>query len=392
MRVRLSGFVLSTVLLATVTVSAADRPPQNLHQVGDHWTAWEPPVPPPGAQVHIIQSGDTLWDLAGRFYGNPYLWPQLWERNQYILDAHWIYPGDPLVLGPQVEPVDTLTGVGQGGETFPAEEEPALPVPGVLTPGAAAGAPVPLGSESDIYCTGFIGDLDEKFPYSITGSEYEVLNPELWPVKTRKVEGNWGTVNTVKYGLYTGDIVYLNAGRSGGLTAGALLSAVEPSRQVVHPVGGTVYGRYYHYLGRVRVLSVQDDTSIGEIVHSCDPIPVGSLLRAFEPEPVPLGRPTAMRPINFPAAAEKLRDAPIILFSQDNLVSLGQDHVVYIDQGEEANVTPGDVYTIYRQNRAGMPPVVLGELAVLSVHRRSALAKIIESRYPIYVGDRLDLK
>lgn len=395
MRVRLSGFVLSTVLLATVTVSAADRPPQNLHQVGDHWTAWEPPVPSPGAQVHIIQSGDTLWDLAGRFYGNPYLWPQLWERNQYILDAHWIYPGDPLVLGPQVEPVDTLAGVGrgQGGEAFPAEEEPALPVPGVLTPGAAAGAPVPLGSESDIYCTGYIGDLDEKFPYTITGSEYEVLNPELWPKQAaRKVEGNWGTVNTVKYGLYTGDIVYLNAGRAGGLTAGTVLSAVEPNRQVVHPVGGTVYGRYYHYLGRIRVLSVQETSAIGEIVHSCDPIPVGTLLRPFEPEPVPLGRPTAMRPLNFPAAAEKLRDAPIILFSQDNLVSLGQDHVVYIDQGEDANVTPGDVYTIYRQNREGMPPVVLGELAVLSVHERSSLAKIIESRYPIYIGDRLDLK
>lgn len=392
MRVRLSGFVLSTVLLATFTVSAAERPPQNLHQVGDHWTAWEPPTPPPDAQVHIIQSGDTLWDLAARFYGNAYLWPQLWERNQYILDAHWIYPGDPLVLGPQVQPVDTLTddGLGGGGEIG---EEPAPEVPGVLTPGAAAGAPVPLGSESDIYCTGYIGDLDEKFPYTITGSEYEVLNPELWPKqRIRKVEGNWGTVNTVKYGLYTGDIVYLSAGRSVGLTPGTLLSAVEPSRQVVHPVGGAVYGRYYHYLGRVRVLSVQEETAIAEIVHSCDPIPVGSLLRPFEPEPVPLGRPTAMRPVNFPAAAEKLRSAPVILFSQDNLVSLGQDHVVYIDQGEEANVTPGDVYTIYRQNREGFPPVVLGELAVLSVQRRSALAKIIESRYPIYVGDRLDLK
>jgi hypothetical protein len=393
MRVRLSGLVLSTVLIATLPVSAAERPPRNLHQVGDHWTAWEPPTTPPGTQVHVIQAGDTLWDLAGRFYGNPYLWPQLWERNQYILDAHWIYPGDPLVLGPQVEAVDTLAGTGQEGEAFPFEGDSSTPVSGVLTPSAAAGAPVPLGAESDIYCNGFIGELDEKFPYTITGSEYEVLNPELWPKhRTREVKGNWGTVNTVKYGLYTGDIIYLNAGRTGGLTPGTVLSAVEPSRQVVHPVGGAVYGRYYHYLGRVRVLSVQDDTAMAEIVHSCDPIPVGTLLRAFEPEPVPLGRPTAMRPLNYPAAAEKLRTAPVILFSQDNLVSLGQDHVVYIDQGEAENVTPGDIYTIYRQNRDGFPPIVLGELAVLSVHGKSSLAKIIESRYPIYIGDRLDPK
>jgi len=56
------------------------------------------------------------------------------------------------------------------------------------------------------------------------------------------------------------------------------------------------------------------------------------------------------------------------------------------------DMTPGDVFTIYRTNREGFPPVVLGELAVLSVHQRSAVAKIIESRYPIYVGDRLERK
>ena len=37
-------------------------------------------------------------------------------------------------------------------------------------------------------------------------------------------------------------------------------------------------------------------------------------------------------------------------------------------------------------------PVVLGELAVLSSRSGSAIAKILESRYPIYVGDRLERK
>ena len=87
---------------------AADRPPRDLHFVDGHWTAWNPPAPPPGEQVHVIARGDTLWDLAAKYYGDPYLWPQIWEKNQYILDAHWIYPGDPLVLGPQVAPVDNL--------------------------------------------------------------------------------------------------------------------------------------------------------------------------------------------------------------------------------------------------------------------------------------------
>ena len=57
-----------------------------------------------------------------------------------------------------------------------------------------------------------------------------------------------------------------------------------------------------------------------------------------------------------------------------------------------ADVTPGDIYTIYRMNRPGLPPVVLGELAVLSVHSRSSVAKILRSRYTIFVGDRIDPK
>src|SRR5690349_18809940 len=111
MKFRVSGWAIA-ILLASTVLGAAERPPRNLHQVDGHWTAWNPPVPPEGARIHVIERGDTLWDLAARFYGDPYLWPQLWERNQYILDAHWIYPGDPLELGPQVVPAANLAADG----------------------------------------------------------------------------------------------------------------------------------------------------------------------------------------------------------------------------------------------------------------------------------------
>jgi hypothetical protein len=369
---------------------AADRPPQDLHLVGDHWTAWDPPQPPAGAQVHIIERGDTLWDLAAKTYGNPYLWPQIWEKNQYILDAHWIYPGDPLVMGLEVAPVDTLT---EGGTTGDEEGTGTPEVTGdVLTPEQAAGAPVPLGAESDIYCTGYIGDLDEKFAYTIIGSEYESLGPNLDLGASYGFSGQYGRVGTVKYNLSTGDIIYLDGGRARGMTPGTVFTVVEPQRQVVHPVTRQVAGRFYHYVGRVRVLSVQEDTAIAEIVHSCDPILVGQQLQAFEPEPVPLGRPTALRPVNYPSTEDELRGSPIILFSQDNLVSLAEDHVVYIDRGVDQDVTPGDMFTIYRMNHDGLPPIVIGELAVLSVHKSSSVAKIIESRYAVFVGDRLEPK
>jgi hypothetical protein len=391
MRVRLSGFVLAAVLLGSTVLLAADRPPQDLHLVGDHWTAWDPPQPPAGVQTHVIERGDTLWDLAGKFYGNSYLWPQLWEKNQYILDAHWIYPGDPLVLGIEVAPVENLS---QAGEGTPGEGTgtPSDLGGDVLTPEQAAGAPVPLGAESDIYCTGYIGDLDEKFDYTIIGSEYESLGPNLDLGASTGFRSAYGRVGTVKYDLSTGDVIYLDGGRARGMTPGAVFTVVEPQRQVVHPLTRQVVGRFYHYVGRVRVLSVQEDTAIAEIVHSCDPILVGAQLQPFEPEPVPLGRPSALRPVNYPATEDELHDAPMILFSQDNLVSLGEDHVVYIDRGADQDVTPGDMYTIYRKNHDGLPPIVIGELAVLSVHKSSSVAKIIESRYAVFVGDLLEPK
>ncbi len=375
---------------------AADRPPQNLHLVGDHWTAWDPPTPPEGVEVYIIVRGDTLWDLAAKNLGDPYLWPQIWEKNRYILDAHWIYPGDPLVMGLAI----TTPEIPPGGPLAEAEppagmEEEEAAGPPWRTAADAAGEPGPLGVESDIYCTGYIGDVDESFPFSVIGSEYQAQAPTLERERGRLrhtgYTGLYGT-DTVKYGLDLTDIVYLDGGRGAGMVPGQILTAVQPEEKVRHPLTHDVVGRFYHYLGRVRVLSVQPDTAIGEIVHSCEPLSVGARLREFEAEPVPLGRRTGMRPVNLPPSTDSLTSAPVILRSDRNLVTLGEDNVVFIDRGEDADVVPGDVYTIYRLNRAGLPPVVMGELAVLSVHSHSSVARITRSRNPIFVGDRLELK
>ena len=171
-----------------------------------------------------------------------------------------------------------------------------------------------------------------------------------------------------------------------------MFTAVAPGKLVRHPLSNEPLGRQYSYFGRIRVLSVQEESAIAEIVQSCDGISVGMLLKPFEPEPIPLARRSALRPTTEPVSAEELASAGVIVSSPLDLVTLGQDHVVYIDRGEEDEVLPGDIFTIYRMNRPAAPPVVLGELAVLSVQAHTAIAKILESRYPVYVGDRLERK
>jgi chemotaxis signal transduction protein len=71
------------------------------------------PVPTPDedpAEVtaeirHIVVRGDTLWDIAARYLGDPFQYPEL-ARLSRIRDPDWIYPNDVIRIVPR-------TGDGQ---------------------------------------------------------------------------------------------------------------------------------------------------------------------------------------------------------------------------------------------------------------------------------------
>ena len=64
-------------------------------------------------EVYTIKKGDTLWAISSRFMSNPFLWPKLWQRNPYITNPHWIYPGNPV----------RLTSVQESKKEEPKKEE-----------------------------------------------------------------------------------------------------------------------------------------------------------------------------------------------------------------------------------------------------------------------------
>ncbi len=83
------------------------------------------------SQTYRIKNGDTLWDLAFKFLGDPFLWPQLWHQNKYIANPNLIYPGNILVIRGNAEAPQTAVASG------------AAPSPGaasVASVGASQGA------------------------------------------------------------------------------------------------------------------------------------------------------------------------------------------------------------------------------------------------------------
>lgn len=370
----MSRAILAILAILCVGVAAAEQgvnpPPRPLHKVGEHWTPYDPPTEfPADAQVYTIQPGDTLWDLAKKNLGNPYLWPQLWEKNKYIKDAHWIYPGDPLVIGVKAAEVPPETGAtATPAEASPAAGEGEGAGAGAGGAGEAAVELVAIGSEDDLYCFAYLDEKGEAPQFTVSSAELIGFQADF----------------TV------GDIVFISGGEAEGVKAGQEFFLVQPARKLRHPSTQAELGRVVRYIGHIRVLCTQDHSATAEVIAACDPIPLGTWLKPFEPMPIPMtALTTPMGVCDLPNTKPK----GFIVYSKDDAIAFGQDHVVMLDLGEADQVSPGTLCTIYRDNpEAGMPRLVLGELAVLSAGDHWATAKVIRSSQQMFVGDRVEVK
>jgi hypothetical protein len=400
--------VVVPVLLLVIAVplfgaakKSSSHPPSDLHRSGDHWTAYNPPDPatwPPGSKTYTIKAGDTLWGLAQQFFKNAYTWPQLWESNTWITDAHWIYPGDVLLIdaetakqiaatnpagnepGPPALLTDTATAAGSSTE--PTAGAPSGTGYRYLTAADAGGGsrnPVPLATEFDVYCYGYIGDPAEPMPNSILEWEDEEMRAEPGAVRPA-VSGS------------TGDLVILRGGTSTGLVAGDTYIVVEPGELVTHPgKQAEVVGRQYLYTGQIRVLCADDGHARGIITQACMDIHAGARLKPLPQIPIPLARIPNMPAFCDPESGKR---KGVILRAEGGWGdALGEGHLVEVDLGQADQLQPGDFLTVFRENPVkGQPHQVLGEVGILTTDTHTATGKIVAMRYSMRVGDRVEIR
>lgn len=376
---RRTGIAVTIVFCASLVGAqqGVNPPPRPLHKVGDHWTPYNPPSEfPADVQVYIIKRGDTLWDLARRFLGDPYLWPQLWEQNQYIRDAHWIYPGDPLVIGPRAADVAAAGASGATAiATAEAEEVAATPEQEVVAPGrraaparTATGQLVALGSESDVYCFAYLDESVEELTLTMTSAEHVEF----------------------KQTYAEGDIVFFDGGTENGVLAGQEYFLVVPGRVVRHPATGAALGRVNSYVGLARVLCAQERSATAEIVAACDAVPLGAKARPFDPIPIPMSVLTPPVTVCDPASG---KPTGYITYAKEEAETFGVDHMVLVDLGEADQVTPGTILTVFIDNPApGLPRRAIGELGVLTAGDHWSTAKVIRSKEAMQVGNRVEVK
>ena len=357
---------------------SSSRPPQNLHKVGDHWTAYNPPDPatyPANARTHTIVAGDTLWALAQQYYGNAYLWPQLWESNTWITDAHWIYPGDVLLVegegSSSVVTDSTTTEVSTDTEQT-AEDPSGL----VATQALREPTPIPLGTEADVYCYGYIGHPEEPMPNYVEG--FEDVEVMYQP----------GLLTSQEAGASAGDLIFVAGGTSTGLVAGESYIIVEPAETITHPRTKEVIGRHYNYQGQLRILCAEETQSRAVITQSCREIKLGTRLKPVPQLPIPIARiPDIPGFCDVPSG----RSTGFIVDSQDWDLGLGEGNLVQVNLGRDDQLQPGDFLVVYRDSPIpGQPRQVLGEIGVLTTESRTATGKIVAMRRMMQIGDYVE--
>lgn len=280
--------------------------------------------------THTVRRGDTLWDLAGRYLGDPFQWPQIFRLNTDVVeDPHWIYPGEVLRLVPGADQPSAVPDAAPGAEDEVVRTEEA-PIDGVpfwqqrrqtssdISLRVAIDDTYRALRPGEFFSSGFLTE-GEKLPFG------ELLGP-VTPPQIRSISDR-GTITIHS-------VVAVRAPEGATYTPGdslvvALLEVAERG-----------YGHIVVPTGLVRVTGTNNGQYLAEVIVLYGAIENGQVV-------LPAGR--------FPGAGTE-RAVPVegglearVIGGRELRVLKHPQNVLFIDLGREAGVAEGDLFEIRRE-------------------------------------------
>lgn len=238
--------------------------------------------------VYTIKKGDTLWDISSKFLKDPFLWPKLWEKNPYISNPHWIYPGNSV----------RLTAVE------PAKGEAPQPVKKEETPKAAEEKPQEAVKEPEAK-EPEVEKAESPAPPPVEKKREEVveMKPEVKPAPVEKPVyfreiRSAGFVSSLEYRgigivlesrdgknyMSEGDILYLTLKTGESIAIGNKYTVFRAAREIRHPVTDQRVGRKYLIIGVVQLIDQHSNFYTARVIESFDAIWIGDYIQPYSKE------------------------------------------------------------------------------------------------------------
>ena len=291
---------------------------------------------------YTIQKGDTLWDISEHFYDSPWVWPDLWEKNQRIPNPHWIYPGERIRLLSR-EKLETMVQPEAEPETAVQPPEPRY----YLYPA--------------INSVGFI----RKKPVSPSGT--------IFKVKEDKVM------------ISQRDLVYVRPIGNMTFEAGDRFTVFRTLKPLKEKDTKALIGVQHYIAGVLEVTDVQPKFAMGRVVQSFRHIELNDSLMPYE----------ARSPKITLAESKKGLEGKIIVSEGHDRI-LGDYAVVFIDKGRKQGIRVGQSYSVYYQEKERLdpkakedillPPVDYAKIIILRTEETTATALITKAEKAVHPG------